>query len=154
MNIRAYKEEDLPLIFDIYSQSKLDELRFEEREFSLLPLDKDSKRLQELLESDIYIFYKDGVVHGYGALFCNEIRALFVRRESRGNGIGKKLLEFLLSNISSEACLYVASTNHPAKKLYSRYGFNVTETFMTSYNHLPVLAQQMIRSINTPLALL
>lgn len=148
MNIRAYKEEDLPQIFEIYSQSKLDELRFEEKKFSLLPLEQDPKRFRELMESDIYICHKDNIIHGYGALFGNEIRALFVRSESRGKGIGRRLLELLLSHISSDAFLYVASTNHPAKKLYGYYDFNVTDTFKTTYNKLPVFAQKMVRSVN------
>jgi putative acetyltransferase len=148
MTIRASSEEDLPQIFDIYSKSKLDELQFEEHEFSLVPIEEDSKRLSELMESDIYVFHNEQLVEGYGALYGNEIRALFVWPESRGKGIGKKLLEFLLFNISSNACLYVASTNHPAKKLYSVYGFNVTDTFKTTYNQLPVLAQRMDRIKN------
>ena len=148
MTIRASSEEDLPQIFDIYSKSKLDELKFEVQEFSLVPIEEDSKRLSELMESDIYVFHNEQLVEGYGALYGNEIRALFVRPESRGKGIGKKLLEFLLSNITSNACLYVASTNHPAKKLYSAYGFDVTDIFKTTYNKLPVLAQRMDRINN------
>ncbi len=148
MTIRASREEDFPQIFDIYSSSKLDELQFEEQAFSLVPIEKDSNRLSELMESDVYVFHNEQLIQGYGALYCNEIRALFVRPESRGMGIGKKLLEFLLSNIPSNACLYVASTNHPAKKLYSAYGFNVTDTFKTTYNQLPVLAQKMERIKN------
>ena len=148
MTIRASREEDLPKIFEIYSSSKLDELKFEAQDFSLVPILQDSKRLNELMESDIYVFHNNEIIQGYGALYGSEIRALFVRPESRGMGIGKKLLEFLLSNISSNACLYVASTNHPAKKLYSSYGFNVTETFKTTYNYLPVLAQRMDRNNN------
>lgn len=145
MSIRASSKDDLPQIFDIYSNSKLDELEFEEQEFSLIPIEKDPKRLGELMESDVYVFHNEQFIQGYCALYGNEIRALFVHPESRGMGIGKKLLEFLLSNISSNACLYVASTNHPAKKLYREYGFTVTETFNTTYNQLPVLAQRMDR---------
>ena len=148
MTIRAIRKEDFPQIFDIYSSSKLDELQFEEQIFSLVPIEKDSNRLSELMESDVYVFHNEQLIQGYGALYFNEIRALFVRPESRGMGIGKKLLEFLLSNIPSNACLYVASTNHPAKKLYSAYGFNVTDTFKTTYNQLPVLAQKMERIKN------
>lgn len=148
MTIRASSEEDLPQIFDIYSNSKLDELKFEDQEFSLVPIEEDSKRLAELMESDVYVFHNEQFIQGYGALYGNEIRALFVRPESRGMGIGKKLLEYLLSNIPSTACLYVASTNHPAKKLYSVYGFTVTETFKTTYNQMPVTAQRMDRIHN------
>jgi hypothetical protein len=45
MTIRASKKEDFPQIFDIDSNSKLDELQFEEQKFSLVPIEEDSKRL-------------------------------------------------------------------------------------------------------------
>lgn len=148
MTIRASRKEDFSQIYDIYSNSKLDELQFEEQKFSLVPIEEDLKRLSELMESDVYVFYNEQLIEGYTALFGNEIRALFVRPESRGMGIGKKLLEFLLSNISSNVYLNVVSTNYPAKKLYNAHGFNVTGTFKTTYNQLPVLAEKMERINN------
>jgi putative acetyltransferase len=100
------------------------------------------------MESDVYVFYNEQLIEGYAALYGNEIRALFVRPESRCMGIGKELLEFLLSNLSSNVYLNVVSTNYPAKKLYNAYGFNVTGTFKTTYNQLPVLAERMDRINN------
>ncbi|MGH1428572.1 MAG: GNAT family N-acetyltransferase [Arenicella sp.] len=144
MTIRVFTQEDLPQIFEIYSRSKLDELRFEEKTFSLLPLDQDQKRLFALLESDIYVFDDGHCIQGYGAVCGNEIRALFVLVEYRGKAIGKRLLEYLLSKISSEASLNVAQSNYPAIELYSSYGFRVTDTFKTAYNQVPVIAQRML----------
>ncbi|MBX2857845.1 MAG: hypothetical protein KTR17_04210, partial [Cellvibrionaceae bacterium] len=58
-------------------------------------------------------------------------------------------LEFLLAyikgaHIQGLPCLYVASSNRPAKSLYKRYGFTVTETFETTYNQKPVIAEKMV----------
>jgi putative acetyltransferase len=145
MSIRDYKTSDLVTVLEVYAQSKLDELRFENGEFSLLPLDEDEKRFRALKESQIYV-YDDGVISGYGALCEGEIRALFVLPARRGEGIGKKLLEFLLREISGEACLYVAATNYPAKKLYESYGFIVVDEFQTNYNRVPVFANKMVRA--------
>jgi putative acetyltransferase len=144
MNIRPYTQNDLAAIFDIYSHSKLDELKFEDREFTLLPLEMDDVRLSGLMESEIYVYQEQGAIFGFGAVCVNEIRALFVLPEHRGKGVGKKLLEFLLSHIKDQACLYVASTNQPAKYLYQRYGFSVADTFETTYNQVPVMAQKMV----------
>ena len=145
MNIRPFEQTDYPAILDIYSKSKLDELICENQEFELLPLDQDAKRFAELLESDIYVFDDDGVI-GYGALFGEEIRALFVHSSGRGKGLGKTLLEYLLNKINGAASLYVAKTNAPAKGLYKKFGFIVVDEFETSYNGVSVFANKMVRA--------
>lgn len=144
MKIRSYSIEDYPAVLAIYAASKLDELRFEEVEFTLLPLERDAKRLGQLLESTIYVCEDDGIV-GYCARYGSEIRALFVHPGNRGKGVGRCLLEFLLAQIPGPAQLYVASSNAPAKHLYERYGFEVVQEIETSYNGVSVLANKMIR---------
>lgn len=144
MNIRKYDKNDYCAILDIYAASKLDELRHEDATFELLSLERDTKRLSQLLESEIYIYEADGVI-GYCAHYGSEIRALFVHPKSRGKGIGKCLLEFLLAKIPGSAKLYVAKSNTPAKTLYTEFGFEVVEEFATAYNGTPVFANTMIR---------
>lgn len=144
MKIRAFSEKDYPRVVEIYANSKLDELRFEKEKFKLLPIENDKKRLSALKESDIYV-YDDGQVLGYGAIYDSEIRALFVCSRARGNGVGKAILEFLLSRIDGKANLFVAKTNTPAKELYRRYGFEVSDEFLTEYNGVPVVANEMVR---------
>lgn len=147
MSIRAYIKEDLPAIFDIYARSKLDELKFEEGIFTLLPLENDELRLSGLMESDIYVYQEHNCISGYAAVYGSEIRALFVRPEFRNKRVGRKLLEFLLSVIQGQPSLYVARSNQPAKRLYQQYGFNVTDTFETTYNQEPVTAQKMVCTV-------
>jgi putative acetyltransferase len=145
MSIRAFSDNDYPRVLDIYANSKLDELRFEPVEFELLPLDQDEKRLSALNESALYV-YDDGQVLGYGAIFGTEIRALFVCPNARGKGVGKTILEFLLSKIRGRANLFVAKSNIPAKALYKQYGFEVSNEFITDYNGQSVYANEMLRS--------
>ncbi len=145
MHIREFNEKDFPSVLQIYAKSKLDELRFEQRAFKLLPLENDEKRLSALKESKIYVF-DDGEILGYGAIFESEIRALFVCPSARGKGIGKQIFEFLLSQINGKASLFVAKTNEPAKELYKAYGFEVSAEFLTDYNGEPVYANEMIRN--------
>lgn len=147
MTIRRFTEDDYPAILDIYSKSKLDELRFEKSEFELLPLENDEKRLTQIRESDIYLYDEAGVI-AYGALFGSEIRALFVHPNHRGKGVGKSLLEFLLSKVTGSAHLYVAKTNKPAKTFYTNYGFRVVDEFQTTYNGKPVFANKMLLTRN------
>ena len=146
MNIRPFKYSDLPAILDIYSNSKLDELINEKNKFSLLPLMEDKKRFAELMESDIYVYEENAVV-GYCAIFGNEIRALFVHPNRRKKGLGKLLLEHLLSLINGPAVLYVAKSNCVAKEVYKKYGFKVTGEFVATYNKESVLANEMVRNM-------
>lgn len=144
MKIRPYNTSDYPAVLDIYAASKLDELLYEEARFTLLPLEQDPKRLGLLLESEIYVGEEAGIV-GYCAKHGAEIRALFVHPDSRGKGLGRGLLEFLLAGIPGPAILYVARSNSPAKNLYVQYGFEVVDEFETSYNGIAVFANKMIR---------
>lgn len=145
MNIRPYRESDYSSVVKIYHKSKLDELRFENKPFVLLPLEKDEKRFAAFKESDIFVC-EDGGIIGYGALFKSEIRALYIHPNMRGKGIGKQLLEYLLSKIEGQAELFVAKTNVIAKCLYKQYGFIVVDEFETNYNGVSVFANKMIRN--------
>lgn len=144
MSIRKYEDKDFSSVLSIYNRSKLDELKFEEAEFTLLPLDQDEKRLSGLMASEIYVTELDDIA-AYGAVYGSEIRALFVDPLQRGRGIGKALLELLLSKVEGEARLFVAKTNEPAKALYQAYGFNVIDEFVTDYNGQAVWANEMVR---------
>lgn len=146
MKIRKYQDRDFKIIAEIYSLSKLDELRFEVEQFELLPLKLDKRRYRETMESRIFV-YDDGGVLGYGAVFENEIRALFVRPGDRGKGVGKSLLTYLLSQADTPITLYIAASNIPAKSLYQKFGFSVTRAFEAEYNGKPVLANEMVRGV-------
>ncbi|WP_396586785.1 GNAT family N-acetyltransferase [Bermanella sp. R86510] len=142
--IRKFKQSDFEQVANIYSRSKLDELRFETEVFNLLPIKDDEKRLRELMESQVFV-YEDDTILGYGAIYKNEIRALFIHPEFRSQGIGGSLLSYLVANAEAPAKLYVAKSNAPAKSMYVKYGFIVTQEFETSYNGMPVLANEMVR---------
>ncbi|MBD5771388.1 GNAT family N-acetyltransferase [Marinomonas colpomeniae] len=142
MYIREYSEGDYSSILDIYSKSKLDELKYETDKFELLPLDKDEARYSQILESDVYVYGATDVI-AFCAFNGSEIRALFVHPDARGKGVGAQLLEFMLSKINGVAILYVAASNLPAIKLYQKFGFKISSEFMTTYNDVNVLANKM-----------
>lgn len=142
MLIRPYIESDFQAVLEIYRKSKLDELRYEDKTFEFLPLQKDEKRFGKFKESQIFV-YEDNGINGYAALFQSEIRALYVHPNMRGQGIGTRLLEFLLSRIKGDAHLFVAKSNAPAKRLYRKYGFIIVDEFETSYNGIAVFANKM-----------
>jgi len=142
MSIRKYSKCDYSSLIEIYSNSKLDELKYENTKFELLPLEKDDVRTTQINESDIYVYGTSEIV-AFCAHYGTEIRALFVHPKARGKGIGVQLLEFMLSNIVGSATLHVAASNYPAIRLYQKYGFEITSEFETTYNQVAVLANKM-----------
>ncbi|MCV2403432.1 GNAT family N-acetyltransferase [Marinomonas sp. C2222] len=146
MSIREYLDSDYSDILKIYSKSKLDELKYENAEFELLPLNEDKQRSSQIFSSEIYVYSKPEVI-AFCAINGSEIRTLFVQPDARGKGIGADLLEFMLSKLSGSAILYVAASNLPAIKLYQKYGFKIHSEFMTTYNKVDVIANKMERSV-------
>ncbi|MFG6666253.1 GNAT family N-acetyltransferase [Halomonas sp. HNIBRBA4712] len=144
MMIREFQESDFEKVNEIYSLSKLDELRFEREVFQLLPLKEDEKRLRDLMESEIFVYEDDGIL-GYGAIYQNVIRSLFVHPLYRGQGVGSALFGYLIAEVRTPTKLYVAKSNFPAKSMYHKYGFTVTGEFEASYNGKSVLANEMVR---------
>ncbi|MBV8466654.1 MAG: GNAT family N-acetyltransferase [Burkholderiales bacterium] len=145
MAIRSYTDTDFPAILHVYACSKLDELRFENRTFELVPLDEDTGRLAKFQDSDVLVF-DDGVVRGYGAYNGSEIRSLFVHPQARGRKIGVQLLQAMLANIRGSATLNVAKSNRPAIQLYEQNGFSTVAEFVASYNGTIVAALTMSRT--------
>ncbi len=146
MSIRAYRETDFKAVLDIYAACKLDELLYERKEFKLLPLDQDHKRLEGFLASQVFVYERDGI-KGYAAHDHSTITALYVHPSARGTGIGKILLQFMLDRIQGDIVLYVASSNYPAKRLYGQHGFITVDEFMTDYNGTSVLAAKMVCAV-------
>ncbi|OCQ23566.1 hypothetical protein A7985_06390 [Pseudoalteromonas luteoviolacea] len=147
MKIRALTNHDWPVIFDIYAKSKLDELQNESQDFMLVPLEHDTQRLTELEESDVYIC-EHGKVMGFGAIFKNEIRALFVHPNYRGCGVGQTLLEKLQSVGQRTISLNVANSNSTAINLYVKNGFRFEKEFTANYHGIPVKASTMTKRLS------
>ncbi|WP_346432720.1 GNAT family N-acetyltransferase [Crenobacter oryzisoli] len=146
MSIRHYKESDYASVLNVYTLSKLDELRFEDQQFELIPLDKDLTRLALFKASDVIVYEDSGVI-GFGASHGCEIRSLFVHPIARGKGVGRGLLEHMLSRMTGPVTLNVAKSNITAKSLYAMYGFEVVDEFEATYNGVKVLANTMMRPL-------
>ncbi|MGR6873321.1 N-acetyltransferase family protein [Pseudomonas sp. HK3] len=144
MTIRNYHPNDYPAIADIYNASKLDELKFEDNHYQLLPLDLDAKRQFNLLNSTIFV-YDDALIKGYSAVNGNTIQSLFVHPDFRGLGIGRALLAFALQGIDGNATLQVVKSNIPSKTLYRAYGFSDIEESEANYNGVNVTINTMLR---------
>ena len=143
MKIRPYTPEDFIQVSSIYAQGKLDELVFELKEFTLIPLNQDKKRFSVFQRSQVFVYGEDKVL-GYVAIHGSEITSLFVRADERGKAIGAQLLTFALTQRPLPMTLQVVTSNTPAKNLYLKQGFIKQESFLAEYNGVDVWVDKMI----------
>ncbi|MFT5594200.1 MAG: ribosomal protein S18 acetylase RimI-like enzyme [Oceanicoccus sp.] len=144
MTIRNYQPSDYPAIADIYNASKLDELTFEKRQHTLLPLESDEPRQADLLSSTIFVYGKDAI-QGYSAVKANTIQSLYVHPRYRRQGVARALLNVALQQINGAAMLQVVKSNSPSKALYYEYGFVDVEEYEVNYNGVNVTVNRMLR---------
>jgi putative acetyltransferase len=149
MVVRDFTELDFPAVCRIYIDAKRDELQFESGEFEITPLDQDAVILAAFKESTVFIFEDKGVL-GFAALHDNQLRALFVRRDVRGKGVGQALLDAALSMNTAGIVLNVARSNMGARKFYLRNGFSVTGEADRTYNDKAITYIQMKSSSLNP----
>jgi ribosomal protein S18 acetylase RimI-like enzyme len=144
MTVRKFRETDFPGIENVYANSKLDELKFEGRSFTLIPLREAPAVLAAFIESDV-IVYEDGRVLGFAATFSGQLRALFVHADARRHGIGQALLNAVIAKEIGPISLNVAKSNVLARTFYERYGFAVVGEITRQYDGIDVVYSRMTR---------
>ena len=60
--IRPYQISDQQAVFDIYTQSKLDELQWEQSDFAFVPLELDERRYKLFTQSKIFVYENDYII--------------------------------------------------------------------------------------------
>ena len=89
MLIREYQESDYHRVLEIYDDAKPDEFLFEDKLIEVLSLKHDKPRFDALFSSSIYVVEDNDLV-AFGGLKSNEIKSLFVCKNARNKGVGKK----------------------------------------------------------------
>ncbi len=80
---------------------------------------------------EVYVVYCDNKIAGFSILqdsgsFKGYIQTLFVDKDLRGKGIGKKILQFCekrIQSVSPNIFICVSTFNKDALKLYEAFGF-------------------------------
>ncbi|MDQ1921240.1 GNAT family N-acetyltransferase [Massilia pseudoviolaceinigra] len=144
--MRDFTELDFPAVCSIYIEAKSDELQFENDDFEITPLDKDAVILAAFQES-VVLIVEDREVLGFAAMYGNQLRAMFVRRDVRGKGAGQALLDAARSRIDREMVLNVAKSNLGAQRFYARNGFVATGEVAKLYHDTAVIYIQMTSSL-------
>lgn len=153
MVVRDFTELDFPAVCSIYIEAKSDELQFENANFEITALDKDAVLLAAFRESAVLVF-DDKEVLGFAALYGNQLRAMFVRRDVRGKGVGQALLDAARSQTDREIILNVAKSNIGAQRFYARNGFVAIGEVARMYCGTEITYIQMRSSLSSPNTLL
>ena len=136
--IRAMRPEDREQLFEIYLLAHIDEYAGENTRFPPQGV-MDNPDLLRMFNLSRIVVYDDGELRGFVGSFHDRIVWLYVHPESRGQKIGQKLIDFMLSELKGSCVgISVIKSNKIALDLYVRRGFRVIKDFIFNYQGVPV----------------
>ncbi|ADY57014.1 GCN5-related N-acetyltransferase [Syntrophobotulus glycolicus DSM 8271] len=144
MVIRAYTEKDWEEVCHVFDRAKPDEMRGSCDLKAIRPLKADKELIRSFHESKIFVAEEDGRVVGFAGYHNTLISWLFVAPQYYRQGIGRRLLNWILTDVGETAYLNVAKYNEPAKRLYYSEGFKVVEEFTGQYNGYEAHALKLV----------
>ena len=92
--IRKFKEEDTTVVMTIWTKGNFEAHSFIDKDYWLLNYNKVKD--EYLKKSETYVYTENNEIKGFISILNNEyIGALFIKREYRKQGIGRKLINFV-----------------------------------------------------------
>lgn len=119
--IRKFREEDTVKVMTIWTKGNFEAHSFIDKDYWLLNFNKVKD--EYLKESETYVYVENDTIKGFISLLNNNfIGALFVRKEYRRQGIGRKLINFVKDKYDRLE-LQVYEKNVDAMLFYASLGF-------------------------------
>lgn len=119
--IEKFQKADIGQVMQIWLNGNKDAHPFVPKEY----WESNFKLVQDqLLQAEVFVYKTCGETQGFIGMVDNYIAGIFVDREYRSLGVGKKLLDHVKSKYSSLS-LDVYQKNIRAIAFYSREGFSV-----------------------------
>ena len=119
--IRKFREEDTVKVMTIWTKGNFEAHSFIDKDYWLLNFNKVKD--EYLKESETYVYVENDTIKGFISLLNNNfIGALFVRKEYRRQGIGRKLINFVKDRYNKLE-LQVYEKNVDAMLFYASLGF-------------------------------
>ena len=119
--IRKFREEDTVKVMTIWTKGNFEAHSFIDKDYWLLNFNK--VKHEYLKESETYVYVENDTIKGFISLLNNNfIGALFVRKEYRRQGIGRKLINFVKDKYDRLE-LQVYEKNVDAMLFYASLGF-------------------------------
>lgn len=123
MKIRNFKINDIDDVMDIWLKSNIEVHNFISENYWKNKFDFVRKEIEK---SEIYVCEESNKILGFVGIFGKYIAGIFISKDFRNIGIGKKLLDYL-KNIKESLSLHVYEKNESALKFYLRENFIVNE---------------------------
>lgn len=119
--IRKFKEEDTVKVMTIWTKGNFEAHSFIDKDYWLLNFNKVKD--EYLKKAETYVYVDNDEIKGFISLLDNGfIGALFVRKEYRRQGIGRKLINFVKDKYDKLE-LNVYEKNVGAMLFYASLGF-------------------------------
>lgn len=134
IHIRPYRVEDWAAIVRIHDRARRVELSLAGLDEAFIPLEQAAVN-EGLFNNTLLVAELDGESAGFAAYNEEELAWLYVLPEKRRCGVGEALTQaVLLQNPSRPLHVEVLLGNEPARRLYEKCGFLLTET---ATGHMP-----------------
>lgn len=120
MVIRPHRQEDMPMLLEIWLQASLH--AYDELPAALWWPHQEAMRDRFTAGSEIWVLEQAGQIKGFAALQADELLALYVHPEYQGSGLGAALL-YQLKSCHPYLWLRVCSRNSDIITFYRHHGF-------------------------------
>ena len=125
--IRDYRKEDWPRLQVIHDAARQNELRLAGLEEAFLPL-AIAAESEGLFDYTVRVAWLEDMAAGFSAFTEGELAWLYVDPALSRRGIGTRLVQDALERTGRPVAVEVLAGNEPARRLYERCGFRLTET--------------------------
>lgn len=122
ISIRKYQEIDFSRLCQIHDQARKQELKSANLEAAFIPLEIAAEKEGLFRDYQVYVAVMENNVVGFVAFNKEELGWLYVDPDFQHQGIGSKLIDFVLGSPYKPIYLEVLKGN-PAKNLYLKKGF-------------------------------
>lgn len=103
--IRKIKEEELTKVMAIWVKGNFKSNSFIEKDYWLEIYNQVKEDFLNKFKT--YVYIENGEVLGFISVCENEIKAIFVTEEYKGNGIGTKLLNYCKDNLVEDKHIFI-----------------------------------------------
>lgn len=121
--IRKKDSKDIKKIMDIWIASNLDAHNFISKDYFYNNFDIVKDAIEN---ATVYVYEQESKVIGFVGINQEFIEGIFVDRNYRSKGIGKKLIDYCKKNYNTLS-LNVYCKNKKAIEFYKREGFEICE---------------------------
>lgn len=103
--IRKIKEEDLTNVMTIWVKGNFKANSFIEKDYWLEIYNQTKVDFLENFKT--YVYAENDEILGFISIYDNEIKAIYVKEEYRGKGIGSKLINYCRDNLEKDVEIFV-----------------------------------------------